>query len=316
MDSIRVSWIVVLLCIGMACVLTRPAHAQVCYTYKTFDIPTPSGQAGQTSFEGVNHGGVILGQYANQEPPDGYRVTRKANGSLVVSPYSPIAGHVSWPRGINAYRDTVGQVGVVAQPGVFTGYVRKATGGVEILQVPGSVQAEALGVNRKRDVVGWFAAADGIVRGFWRYKGTYLVLEAPGATWITTLTGINLAQDITGWYMDAEGRIHGLHLVDGIPTTLDVPGAENTFVLDLNDAGAMVGLHAPSDAFGQGFLYQDGAFYPITPGVGEMHSEATGITNGGEIVGNYLAADGLIRGFVATPQPACTTAPALVALAE
>ena len=317
MTRIIAQFIILVTLIGTSFGLVAPVTAQVCYTYRTIDIPTPSGLQGFTSLEAISPVGLIVGQYANQEPPDGYTLKRQRS-LLVVKNYRPLRGGPTWPRGINRFGDTVGMQRTA--PGVFTGYFRRANGVVQTVAVPGAFHTHALDTNSLRDVVGSFSVLDpatgflGHANGFWRYKGQYLTINAPDGVFGTELTGINLHQDIVGWYMDALGVIHGLHIVDGVQAVINVPGAENTFVLDLNDAGAMVGMHAPSDAFGQGFLYQDGVFYPISPGVGEMHSEATGINNVGEIVGNYLSADGLTHGFVATPTRGCTT-PAL-AMAE
>ena len=302
--------------ISTSFVLVTPANAQICYTYRTIDIPTPSGLQGMTHLEAINTAGLIVGHYANQEPPDGYTLKRQRS-RLVVKNYRPVPGGPTFPRGINRLGDTVGMQ--LTASGAI-GYFRRANGVVQTVTVPGASYAEALGTNSKRDVVGVFHILDpttgflGPMNGFWRYKGEYLTINAPESVFGTTLTGINVHQDIVGWYFPQDDTIHGLHIVDGVYATLDVPGALYTFLLDINDAGAIVGSHTQGE-YGQGFLYQDGAFYPITPGVGEIHSEATGINNAGEIVGNYWAPDGLnFYGFVATPQATCAT-PAM-AMAE
>ena len=295
--------------------LVSHVEAQPCYTYRVVDIPTPAGEMGQTSFEGINRAGVITGRYANQDPAGGYQLMRTGKkGKLSVTPMTNNGGLETWPRAINTQRDTAG---MAFDPATrqWIGYVRRHLKNptIQRVEVPGAARTEALGMNSLRDVVGVYHVRDeatgflGPAQGFWRYWGEYLTINAPVPDGEgTELTGINLSQDIVGWYYDSTG-IHGLHIVDGVYATLDVPGAVATFLNALNDAGDIVGSYVMAiDPYGwveveQGFLYRAGEFFTIAPDVGETQSMAMGISATGEIVGNFIDAEGRIHGYIATP---------------
>lgn len=288
----------------------------LCYTYRAIEIPTPTGENGQTSLEAINHGGSILGRYANQEPPDGYTVVRK-RAQLRVHPLpAPVPGDASWPRCMNAVRDVVGQVG---SNGQFVAFMHLTEDGTtytaHLIDIPGAIASEALGINLARHVVGYYHDAEGVAHGFLRTPDGHLqTIDAPEAVYGTWLAAINARLETVGWYMDAIGAIHGWQVIDGVDTTLDVPGAFYTFPNDINNKGDIVGLHTQGE-YGSGFLYRGGAFYDICPPDADvLHCEATGINAAREIVGNVIRTDGLTYGFVATPQPRCSPAVALVEL--
>ena len=78
---------------------------------------------------------------------------------------------------------------------------------------------------------------------------------------------------------------------------ITVPGAIDTFVLGINDLGAIVGVYNSATPGGHGFLYSGGAFtlldYP-----GALGTYVSGINDAGQIVGIYYDQSEADHGFV------------------
>lgn len=92
---------------------------------------------------------------------------------------------------------------------------------------------------------------------------TFVTIDVPGGAGGTLATGINASGYIVGIYYDAEGNSHGFLLQRGEFSTVDVPGS-------------LVGVS------------------------GMLQTEANGINNAGDIVGDYYAPPG------APGAPACS----------
>jgi probable HAF family extracellular repeat protein len=76
------------------------------------------------------------------------------------------------------------------------------------LDVPGSLQTAANGINNAGQIVGTYCAARGF-HGFLLSDGKYTTIDVPGAT-ETLALGINAAGQIVGLYFEAGGvRTHG-----------------------------------------------------------------------------------------------------------
>jgi probable HAF family extracellular repeat protein len=81
-------------------------------------------------------------------------------------------------------------------------------------------------------------------------------------------------------------------------TTIDVPDARRTEATGINDAGEIVGRLTDSDGATYGFRY-DGTFH-TTGYPSASLSYNNGISNGGQIVGNYYLG-GTLHGFLSFP---------------
>lgn len=69
------------------------------------------------------------------------------------------------------------------------------------------------------------------------------------------------------------------------------PGASSTALFDVNNNGLMVGFSVSGAGVSQGFIYDGATFTSITGPAGAFYSAATGISDGGVIVGSYGVAD-------------------------
>jgi probable HAF family extracellular repeat protein len=149
------------------------------------------------------------------------------------------------------------------------------------LDVPGSLNTTASGINDAGQVVGSYMDGSLGVHGFVYSAGTFTTVDVPGRTdavvndindvgqmvgfsgdqgWfrdtdgsfttlmvpgsiLTAAGGINNAGQIVGSFAEGEGRnFHGFFYSGGSYTIINVPGAFDTYLSDINDAGQMVGL--------------------------------------------------------------------------
>jgi hypothetical protein len=125
---------------------------------------------------------------------------------------------------------------------VIHGFVRKADGAVQTLDVPfpDATFTAARAINDRSEVVGRYGLPDNSERG-WLFKDdVFTLIEVPGST-STIALGINNAGDIVGAY-NVGATQHGFALSGGSFFTIDVPDAVLTNVRGINDAGDLVGV--------------------------------------------------------------------------
>jgi probable HAF family extracellular repeat protein len=123
-------------------------------------------------------------------------------------------------------------------------------GAVTLLQVPGTTNTDAFGINDAGKIVG---GSD--VGAFIYENGAYTILNDPeAATGTTVAKDVNDQGDIIGDYKNAAGISHGFVYRDGTYTTLDAPGAISTTLSDINSTGEIVGNYTATDGTHHAFL--------------------------------------------------------------
>ncbi len=79
------------------------------------------------------------------------------------------------------------------------------------LDAPGSTFTQALGLNNKGQVVGFYLDADGNSHGFvWTSAAGYQTIDHPKGIGTTLVNGINDKGDLVGFYVDQNGNTDGL----------------------------------------------------------------------------------------------------------
>ena len=154
-----------------------------------------------------------------------------------------------------------------------------------LIDVPGSTETTAIGINNASQIVGGYVDSAGNRHGFLDNNGVFTTLDFPGSTF-TQATGINNVGQIVGFYSGGAFLYQ-----NGTYTHLDVPispGGFSGFLditqLAINDVGQIVGTSSSTRAF----LYSNGQVTflpPYSPNSG-TYSFAMGINNAGAIVGN------------------------------
>jgi probable HAF family extracellular repeat protein len=157
---------------------------------------------------------------------------------------------------------------------------------------------EAVEINARGQIVGFYTDANNVTHGFLLSGGQYTTLDDPnagaGAFQGTVAEGINARGQIVGVYTDASNVNHGFLLSGGQYTTLDVPNAFDTEAFGINSSGQIVGEY---DGGAFGFLLSGGQYTTLSDTNG-FFSFANGINASGTIVGAYLAPDFVVHGYV------------------
>jgi hypothetical protein len=209
-----------------------------------------------------------------------------------------LSGGIGRLHGINNLNQAVGNtVGGDEVEAVF--YQNGASSAIEI---PGSIQTEAFGIENNARVVGAYTDKTLVTHGYIYFHGSVTNIDYPGSTF-TQAWGINDPQRVVGNFRDPETHLqHGFLYKNGKFTQLDVPGAISTWPRKINNAGAVVGYFTSGsgpDFHSHGFLYDaSGKFTGIdVPFAGATDTFLSGINNSGTMVGYYVDAAGT-HGFV------------------
>ena len=118
----------------------------------------------------------------------------------------------------------------------------------ELFFIPGSVQAQATGINDAGNVCGFTIDSKNVNHGWLQLGGTVLILNYPGSTGTQAL-GLNNKGQVVGSYTDAASNTHGfvydvnLHKWQSID---DPDGVGTTIVNGINDNQQLVGFFGTS----------------------------------------------------------------------
>jgi probable HAF family extracellular repeat protein len=170
-----------------------------------------------------------------------------------------------------------------------------------LLDVPGSRETIANGINNAGQVVGWYIDANSRAHGFLYRDGTYITLDPPGSVY-SLAYGINDLGQIVGSYQRTSlADPQGFLLSGGAYTTIVPPGATNTrsFAAAINNAGQIVGNYGPIPEV-QGFLLSDGTYTQLHQ-PGSTFTAVEAINNLGQILGASSLGAFLLSGGTYAP---------------
>lgn len=215
--------------------------------------------------------------------------------SLSVSTLSGVIGRL---QAINNFNQAVGST----EGGDEVEAVFYQNGISSPIEIPGSIQTEAFGIENNARIVGAYTDKSMATHGYIYFQGNVTTIDYPGATF-TQAWGINDPQRVVGNFRDATTHLqHGFIYNNGKFTQLDVPGAVSTWPRKINNSGAVVGYFTSGsgpDFHSHGFLYDTrGNFTRIdVPFAGATDTFLSGINSSGTMVGYYVDAAGT-HGFV------------------
>jgi probable HAF family extracellular repeat protein len=156
------------------------------------------------------------------------------------------------------------------------------------LDVPGSLDTFANGINDAGQVVGWWADRNGRDHGFLYSEGRYTTLDAPGATFASAAYGINDFGQIIGAYQNQPASSRGFLLNGTTYTDIVPPGASsssNIAPAGINNAGQIVGYYYNTYPGAEhGFLLSDGSYTQLDH-PGSIFTYLGAINNSGQILG-------------------------------
>lgn len=114
---------------------------------------------------------------------------------------------------------------------------------ITLFNVPGVIPTAATGINALGRIVGTYADANHLSRGFLFARGTFTFLDPPGSD-LTQVTGINDRSQVVGYYRDtsADNKVRGFLFDAGHFTVIDVPEAGFLEPQAINVLGQIVGV--------------------------------------------------------------------------
>jgi hypothetical protein len=113
---------------------------------------------------------------------------------------------------------------------------------------------EALGINNRGTVVGFFRDARSRAHGFSLFHELFQQIDVPGAI-SSVPEGLNESETIVGVYRDLDHTLHSYIQRGDNFTTLDFPGAVGTTaVFQINDQGTMLGNYIDDQGVTHSFI--------------------------------------------------------------
>ncbi len=169
---------------------------------------------------------------------------------------------------------------------------------IAVVDVPfaGASETELFGINNAGDIVGSYADANAVRKGFWLRNGVFETIAPEGAT-DTRAFGINTSGQITGRYKDAAGVQHGfLREPDGQYILVN-PGAAFNYAWGINDSSQLTSYNfdfpTANDIVITSFLREpDGTFAQVPSSGGVGGNVFRGINNAGVMAGWNLPESG------------------------
>ncbi len=251
-----------------------------------------------TMLLGINNSDLIAGSTTST----GFTLTLPSTFTAQVAP----VGSTSLQTvGINSagstdgfYVDAAGTTnGYTNIGGVFTGMVNR----------PGTVFNQLLGINGSNTLVGYSSATDPTgATGQDAYSrsagGVYTDINGllPSNA-NSQATGINNAGKVVGFYMPTSATSLGFLDVGGTISTIDPFGSTFTQALGINNHDEIVGFYV--NGVGTQFGYTDiGGVFNAFNVPGAVSTTINGVNDLGQIVGFATIGDNVV-GFVGTPMP-------------
>jgi uncharacterized membrane protein len=231
-------------------------------------------------------------------------------------PRAAITGYL----GMNNRGQSVGSY--VDAEGRFHGFLRDRRRIIP-LDVPRATDTFPWHVNDRGQIVGMYFDERGQLpdgssqHGFLWNRGRFTTIDPPDAVAFVQVYSIDERGRIVGAYYDSADVQHGFLLEDGVYTRIDPPGAVGTKAVGINERGQIVGIYGDANAIPgpdgtlpagtvHGFLFDRGTFIDIDP-PDALAAGASAINSSGEIVGQFVDADGVVRAFYRSRRGAFVT---------
>jgi len=162
---------------------------------------------------------------------------------------------------------------------------------------PGSVQTQVIGINSNGDTAGFYVDAMGNTHGFIKVTNTFSTVDDPASPTFNQLLGLNDMGEAAGYYQLADGSQFAYTVALSGPTFTSLAsflpaGTTISQATDVNNAGEVSGFFGSS-----GFLL-NGPMLNVLNFPGAVSTQALGLNNKGQVVGDYVDAGGVMHGFV------------------
>jgi uncharacterized membrane protein len=269
-----------------------PTPGLAALTYANIDLP---GVAATFAIN-ITNSGRMVGSYQDFAGNlHGY--VEDANGAFVTIdvPGAP----ATEANGLNERGDVVGAF--TGSNGFARGFVQH-DGVISTIDVPVARSTIPFAINNQGQIVGEYRSPDLSFHGFLLADGAFITIdEGPGTGTFadSAAFAINNSGEIAGPFFDPN-TFRSYLLKNNSVTTIDVPGQGDTAIQAINNRGDAVGIFNDINLAQHGFLFSQGTFRTVDFPGGNS-SSALGTNDSGKIVGEYIAPDGSIHSFLATP---------------
>lgn len=142
----------------------------------------------------------------------------------------------------------------------------------------------AFGVNAKGQVVGGSGTSSGYTHAILYSNGEMADLGIASVR--SVAQGINDSGQVVGFYEASNGNLHAFLYSGSTLTDLGTLGGISSDAQQINSSGAVVGYADTAADDNHAFLYSDGTMHDLGTASGWKESEAFGINDLGQIVGN------------------------------
>lgn len=177
--------------------------------------------------------------------------------------------------------------------------------------VPGAAQTQVIGINNTGATVGFDVDKAGDNFGFYSLDGKTFhtadfPVSDPAKPAVDQLLGINDAGLAVGFYTDAKGTNHGYTYDTSThhARSVLVSGDTNVTAAGINNVGDIAGFATNASGTTEGFLELSGGKVIHLDVPGATTTEAFGVNDGDEVVGDYTVGSGnsaTTTGFVWSP---------------
>lgn len=159
-------------------------------------------------------------------------------------PFNQLLSQNDYGQAAGYYSTTVSGSG----PDTAYIYDEKGANIFEVFEIPGSVSAQATGINNSSSVCGFYVDAKGVNHGWLQIQGKFTVLNYPESTGTQAL-GLNNKGLVVGSWTDSSENSHGFVYTVATASfeSVDDPdGVGTTIVNGINDKGLLVGFFGTS----------------------------------------------------------------------
>jgi uncharacterized membrane protein len=285
------------------------------YEFTNFDGPLPEkSTATVTTISGISNRGTTIGYSTDSKQYSNYL-------NFTANPLKSNSASTLVFKGLQyAGADAINSAGTIVG-GDENAAFYESRGRLKTFIPPGGTYADAFGINDRGTIVGNYSIGNA-GPGFIRVNANrFITINPPSGSTDLNASGINNKGLVVGYYYYYVGRRqetrgfvaneksarNGAITATPIPDPT-IPHELGATVVDsgfygINDKGIAVGYCYDSFSDLHGFLYntKTGQYTFLDEPSGGGSTSITGITNSGEITGDYIDRKGLSHGFVAVP---------------
>jgi hypothetical protein len=182
--------------------------------------------------------------------------------------------------------------------GLYDGFVYSG-GKFTAIKYPKSTGTQAIGINDKGYVVGFYLDSGKVQHGFVKKGSKYTTIDVSGDT-NTTVWGINNKGQMAVFATGSTGYDSFIYNGKTFKKISDPnAGTSGTIIRNVNGNGDAAGAYFNSSGQEVGFLFHGGKYYDVKDPKANNNTRPDGVNDKLEIVGRYSPASGANVGFKA-----------------